>query len=289
VNAGPDEELVTAVRALGPLGCSGSRSTVVCESRNDSRNSVVSCPIDVAPGASHRRCAVYGRPLELADALTEAAEVINKNNSLEETLDAIVHATRTSVPGFTDVGISITHPDGKIETMSGTGELVWELDTIQYDLGEGPCVDSVKQGETVVVENARHEQRWPNFIPQAVQRGLRSQLAVRLYNDGKTMGGLNLYSTASDEIDPEAVHAAKLFATHASIALGHAQHEQQLSQALSSRRMIGQAIGILMERYKIDQDRAFQFLIRASSTSNIKLRDVAQELVNTTDNGYRHS
>jgi GAF domain-containing protein len=230
-----------------------------------------------------------GRGPELADALTEAADEINKHDALEETLEAIVHATRSSVPGFTDVGISITHRDGKIETMSGTGQLVWELDAIQYDLSEGPCVDSMQVGQTVVVENARHEQRWPRFMPQAVQRGLRSQLAVRLYDDGKTLGGLNLYSTASDEIEPEAVHAAELFATHASIALGHARQEHQLNEALSSRKVIGQAIGILMERYRIDQDRALQFLMRASSTSNSKLRDVARELVDTTHRRFQRS
>src|SRR4051812_16184440 len=105
-----------------------------------------------------------GRQLDLADALTEAAEAINQHSSLEETLDAIVYATRSSVPGFTDVGISITHRDGQIETMSGTGQLVWELDAIQYDLREGPCVDSMEVGKTVLVNPARHEQRWPRFI-----------------------------------------------------------------------------------------------------------------------------
>lgn len=243
-----------------------------------------------------RRCAleqrdgrslVDGTYLNLADALTEAAETINRQHTLGETLDAIARATLTSVPGFTDVGISVMHRSGEIETMAGTGQVVWELDSIQYDLGEGPCVDSVREEHTVVVENARHDQRWPRYVPQAVQRGLRSQLAVRLYDDGKTLGGLNLYSTSSDTIDPDAVHGAELFAVHAAIALGHAQEEHQLNEALSSRKVIGQAIGILMERYKIDQDRAFQFLTRASSTSNIKLRDVAQELVDTTDQNYR--
>lgn len=171
--------------------------------------------------------------------------------------------------------------------MSGTGPLVWELDAIQYDLNEGPCVDSVRAGTTVVVEHARHEQRWPRFIAQATTHGLRSQLALRLYDDGKTLGGLNLYSTTSEEIDADDVHAAELFAAHASIALGHAQQEHQLNQALSSRKVIGQAIGIVMERYSLDQDRALQFLMRASSTSNIKLREVAQQLVDTTDHGYR--
>jgi GAF domain-containing protein len=232
---------------------------------------------------------VDDQALSLADALTKAALAINQPSTLEDTLDSIVHATRSSVPELTDVGISVTHRDGTIETMAGTGQLVWELDAIQYDLGEGPCLESIREAHTVVVENARHEQRWPRFIPQAVQHGLRSQLAVRLYDDGTTLGGLNMYSTASDTIDPDAVHAAELFATHASIALGHAHHEHHLNQALESRKVIGQALGILMERYEIDEDRAFQFLVRASSTSEMKLRAVAQELVETTAQRYRRS
>lgn len=250
------------------------------------RLSVVACP---ALRLDQPQVHMDGKRLDFAGALTEAVAAINKRASLEETLDAIVNATRSSIPAFTDVGLSITHRNGMIETVAGTGQLVWELDFIQYTLAEGPCVESLQVGHAVVVPNARHEQRWPRYIPQAVQRGLRSQLAVRLYDDGKTLGGLNLYSTASDEIDPDDVHAAELFATHAAIALGHAQHEHDLNQALLSRKVIGQAIGTLMERYRIDQDRAFQFLMRASSTSSIKVREIAQELVDTTDDAFRRS
>lgn len=220
-------------------------------------------------------------PQDLATALADAAAEINRPTSLDETLDAIVRATRTSVPGFTDVGISIRHRGGPIETKAGTGQLVWELDTIQYDLGEGPCVDAIEAGATVVVEDARHEQRWPRYIAQAVQQGLRSQLAVGLYDDGKSLGGLNLYSTIESKVRDEAVHAAQLFARHATIALEKAQDKHQLNEALTTRKVIGQALGIIMERYQIDEDGAFQFLVRASSTSNIKLRDVAAELVDT--------
>ena len=86
--------------------------------------------------------------------------------TVEETLDAIVHATLQTVPGFDHVGISLTHRSGRIETMSGTDQLVWELDTIQYGLSEGPCYDSIRGGGVTVVERARHDQRWPRYIPR---------------------------------------------------------------------------------------------------------------------------
>ena len=228
-------------------------------------------------------------PLPLAEALAQAASAINRGTTLQETLDAIVLATRSSVPGFDHVGISLTHRDGTIETRSGTGQLVWDLDAIQYELHEGPCYDSITTDRDVLVENIRHDKRWPRYVPRAVEHGLRAQLGLHLYDDGRTIGGLNLYSTTSDEVDADAVHAARLFATHASIALGHAQEQHTLHEAIASRKVIGQGIGIVMERYGIDEDRAFQFLVRASSTSNLKLREVAATLVRTANDSARQS
>lgn len=145
---------------------------------------------------------------------------------------------------------------------------------------------TIEGADEVAAAHFRHDHRWPRYIPPAVKEGLRSQLAVRLFlDDHGTVGGLNLYSTISEEIDPEAEQVADLFATHAAIALGNARERDSLNQLLGSRKTIGQAIGIVMERYGINQDQAFAFLVRASSTSNIKLRDIAQALVderNTT-------
>ena len=74
------------------------------------------------------------------------------------------------------------------------------LDDLQYSLGEGPCVETLRAADIVVAPHIRHDQRWPRFVPAAVEMGLRSQLAVRLYLDGEgTLGGINLYSTISDE------------------------------------------------------------------------------------------
>ena len=88
-----------------------------------------------------------------------------------------------------------------------------------------------------------------------------------------------MYSTSSDTIDPAAMHMAELFAAHASLTLGHARREEQLSTALVTRKVIGQAIGILMERHALDEDGAFAYLTRVSSHTNVKLRSVAQEIV----------
>jgi GAF domain-containing protein len=219
---------------------------------------------------------------DIAAAIAAAARTINHETTLDETLQAIVNAARNSVPGFDHVGISTLDKRGTIETRATTGDLVNCLDRIQYDLEEGPCVDAQRSADlhVVPVPHVRHDQRWPRYVPAAVAVGLRSQLAVKLYVDAEgTLGGLNFYSTSSETIDPDAEATADLFAAHAAIALDNARERETLNHALHSRKVIGQAIGILMERYDMNEDRAFAFLVRASSNSNIKVRDIAQELV----------
>jgi len=228
-------------------------------------------------------------PTEVATVLTEAAKTIDHPASLDETLDAVVHAARDTIPGFEHVGISIIHRNGRIETKAGTDQLVWELDELQYSINQGPCVDAMMSEPIMYLEDARHDHRWPDYLPKAVKKGLRAQLALRLYNDEETLGGLNMYRTASAGISPEAIQFAELFATHASIALGRKRFEHQLAEAVASRQVIGTAIGILMQRYQITEDRAFQFLVRTSKTSNQKVRVIAQELIDSSNDRFtRH-
>ena len=216
---------------------------------------------------------------DLAAHFAEAARAMSHPRTLDETLQTIVEAAVQSVVGFDAVGISTVDKKGKPHTRAKTGDLVDILDGLQYGLDEGPCVATIKGADVVVAPEIKHDQRWPRYVPRAVQVGLRSQLAVRLHLDEGTVGGINFYSTVSDEVDPEAVSLADLFATHAAIALGHARERENLNAALHSRKIVGQAIGIVMERYGLNEDHAFGFLVRSSMTSNMKLRDIAQELV----------
>jgi GAF domain-containing protein len=215
-----------------------------------------------------------------AATLAEAARTINEPRSVEETLETIARTARASVPGFDAVGISLMHSDGSVETKAATGELVLELDRLQYELKEGPCVSSLHDEPVIVVDHIAHEQRWRKFVPEAVKLGLKAQMALRLYvDDAGSIGGINMYSTSSDTIAEDAPAAAEIFAAQAAVALGHVQEVHQLNEALQSRQQIGTAVGILMERYKIDQQGAFGFLTRLSSTSNTKLREVAAHVV----------
>ena len=216
---------------------------------------------------------------DLAETLTAVAREIHTPRDLDSTLQTIVQVAARSLQNVDHVGITLSHSDGEMETKAATDDFVWQLDRLQYDLGEGPCVHAMETAKVVRVENAKDDPRWPHFMKPAVEMGLRSQLGIQLYADEHTLGGLNMYSTSADTIDPHVEHLAELFAQHASIALGRAQREEHLHDAITSRQLIGQATGIVMERYQLNETRAFDYLIRVSSHSNIKVRDVAQELV----------
>lgn len=218
-------------------------------------------------------------PRSIATALAAAAREINASKDVDAMLDTIVRVAKRDMPDIDMVGISIAHRDGRVETRAATDDLVHELDNLQYELHEGPCVHSIEAEPVVLVEDLRHEQRWPAYVPLAVRRGLRAQLGLRLYVEDETLGGLNMYSLSSDTIGAETRELAEIFAAHAALTLGRVRKEDQLTEALASRKLIGQAIGIVMERFSLDEDRAFQYLSRVSQHGNVKLRAVAEELV----------
>lgn len=220
-------------------------------------------------------------------SLDAVARELGKARDVDSVLQLIVHAARTSLDGVDEAGISVAHRDGSVETRVWTGNLVTDLDELQYELGEGPCLDALDPAtaqDVVRVDNARFEQRWPRYIPTALDHGLRAQLGLRLYAEDKTVGGLNLYSTSVDSISPETELMAELFATHAALALGRVRTETQLTTAMSSRELIGQATGIVMARYELDAQSAFSYLLRLSQDGNIRLRDLAERLVSEFEN-----
>ena len=216
---------------------------------------------------------------DFAGSIAEAARTLNQPRGLDATLQTIVEVACNSVPGFDQVGISTLQKGGAVTTRAHSGDLVLRMDEIQYALREGPCSAALQGSDVVSLSTLDREVRWPGYVPQARAAGIRSQMAVKLYLDHSALGGMNFYSTDTDEVSHDAQALARLFASHAAIALGHAHERENLNEALQTRKVIGEAIGILMERHAMDEDRAFAFLVRASSHANIKLRDVAQELV----------
>ncbi|MCW2848241.1 MAG: hypothetical protein JWR90_2215 [Marmoricola sp.] len=217
---------------------------------------------------------------ELSTALTHAARIIGQAKTTEETVETIAETALLSIPGVDHVGVSVLDHRGAPQTMAATSELVRELDTLQYSLNEGPCVQSLDDSSVVAAARIREDPRWPRYVPPAVALGLKAQLAVKLYLDDRgTVGGLSLYSTESEDIDPQAPGIADLFATHAALALGKVRLVDDLHEALRTREVISQAVGMLMTEYDLGPDAAFGFLVRTSSHSNRKVRDIAAGMI----------
>lgn len=214
-----------------------------------------------------------------AAALADAARTIRVGQDVDCVLNDIVGAAVAALPGIDHAGVTIIQRSREYVTRASTDPLVMKLDALQYTLGEGPCVYAMEAERLVVVNNLRRELRWPRYIARAAELGLRAQMGLQLVLDEHKMGGLNLYSTEADEIDPDVAHGAELFAAHAALALGFARRNEDLHTALSTRKLIGQAIGLVMAEFTVSEDQAFAYLRRVSSTTNIKLRDVAARIV----------
>jgi ANTAR domain-containing protein/GAF domain-containing protein len=218
---------------------------------------------------------------ELDASMSAMAEALNRPADLGQALGRIAAAAQDTVPGADYASITVRHPDGTLETVAGTAQLVYEADELQYSLQEGPCYDAVTADEQTYSRDLQHDRHWPRFGPRVAALGLLSQMGIRLSRAGQTVSGLNLYSLSRDAFDPSDP-LPRLFASHASVALGYATKLQSLQGALASRETIGKAIGIVMERYDISSERAFEFLIRISQNTNVKLRDVAADVVGLT-------
>ncbi len=216
---------------------------------------------------------------QVADVLADVARALEKPVPADEQLTMVLDAAVSSIPGADAASITVLHRGGRAETLAGTEDLVYELDKAQYEADEGPCLDALRREPFQRVDDMPAEERWPSYAPEAAAAGIRSQMALELYTDEESIGGLNLYSRQLNAFDEDTRHMAWLFATHAALAMGRARKEEGLNLALASRKVIGQAIGVVMQRFELDEDRAFQFLVRVSTTGNIKLRDVAQQLV----------
>jgi hypothetical protein len=216
--------------------------------------------------------------LEVATVMAKVAQDLDKSTSRAEVLSRITDCARGSIPGADYASITIRYRDGRLETVAPTDNVTLRADALQYELREGPCYEAASNQDAVSSPDIRSDERWPRYGPAAARLGLRSQLAVRFYENPQSRGALNLYAAVEGQLTDQ-LPIAELFAKHAAIAMGHTYTVDGLQNALVTRKVIGQAIGIVMERYQLDEDRAFAFLVRASSHGNVKIRDIAAEMV----------
>ena len=221
---------------------------------------------------------------EILEALQKLSSVLEGEDSLEHTLQTVVDLSVATLPGCDSAGVTLRIA-GQDTTAAATDDFTLEIDRIQYETDDGPCLEALERQETISVESLSEETRWPEFRRRASSRDLKSSLSQPLRDDG-WIGALNMYSKQERGFDETAVLVSGIFAKQATIALKNAQAylaarrlADQLNEALRSRDLIGQAKGILMEREGISDEQAFEMLKTASQNSNVKLRDVAQRII----------
>lgn len=223
----------------------------------------------------------------IAALAAAARDLISRGSfeDLDQTLANIVEAAVDTVPGADAGGVSMASKK-RLESRAPSDDSVLRLDEIQAELGEGPCVSALTTaalGSVVLVADLFGEgaNRWPRFAVRAEGVGYRSILSTQLSADGGVHAALNLYSHHAGVFDAQARALAALFGVQASLLLHGAERASHLETALGTRDSIGQAKGILMERYAVDAEQAFQMLVRSSQDTNRKLVDIARRL--TTD------
>lgn len=205
---------------------------------------------------------------------------------IQHTLQRVVDLAVDTIEGCDLAGITMRRGH-KVDTPAASEPLVNELDQWQYDLSEGPCVDAVFVDDMYVIEDMTSEYRWPNWAPKAAALGVRSVLSVRLSTPRAVVGGLNLYSKTQNAYGEDQVITAGIYAAHASNAIAANSKVEQLNTGMQTRHVIGMAQGLLMQRYGLSDDQAFKFLARISQDTNVKLRVVADKVINqaTENNG----
>ncbi len=177
-------------------------------------------------------------------------------------------------------GVTVTTARGDVQTLAATGACPTMLDDIQRRLREGPCLAAAWKHHLVRLDDICTEERWPSYCREvAATTAVRSILAFELFTGEGTTGALNFYAESANAFDDEAVESGLILATHAALALHMVRRNEQFRSALASRDIIGQAKGMLMERFDIDAVQAFELLKRLSQNTNTPLAGVAQELV----------
>jgi GAF domain-containing protein len=195
---------------------------------------------------------------------------------------AIVSRMRDLVPEAHLVSLTIRTARGGHRTLASSDPVARQADALQYELGEGPCLEIADTGGWLRSGDVASDARYPAWGPRAAGLGVASLLSVAVTDPDGPLGALNLYSEeAGGFADRDVVDLALVYAVHATTALASARRTSTLQTAVSSRHVIGMAQGIAMERYDIDQHQSFELLRRLSSTTNVKLRDVAHQIAET--------
>ncbi|RZT25684.1 response regulator receiver and ANTAR domain protein [Mycobacterium sp. BK558] len=218
---------------------------------------------------------------ELAQRMAELARAVAAPRSVDDVLNDVTREVMELIPSADAAGILFVGKAGRFESVAGTSELPHELDRLQMTFKEGPCLEAALDEFIVRSDDFASEDRWPRYSAAAAELGVRSGLSFKLYTTDQTAGALNLFAQEPNSFGAPDENIGAILAAHAAAAIMASRQNEQLQSALSTRDRIGQAKGIIMERYNVDDVAAFDMLRRLSQDSNTKLTDIAQRVIDT--------
>ncbi|NUR94884.1 MAG: GAF and ANTAR domain-containing protein [Kribbellaceae bacterium] len=215
-----------------------------------------------------------------ADDFSRLALEMHEAEGVEETIEAVVEFAIQAL-NCAYAGVALRTSAGGLEIPAVTDPVVADIYEFQSAGGDGPLMLCMEERATVLVPDLVQDARWLDWAKKVLELGVRSVLDVPLWTSSGPVGVLGLYSKQPDAFGPDEIAVAYILARHAAVALATARREEHLKVAVDARKLVGQAMGILMERYSLDSDQAFQVLRRYSQDTNTKLREVAQQLIDS--------
>jgi GAF domain-containing protein len=217
----------------------------------------------------------------IADLARMMHAVPESDDATDRVIEAITAGAVANVPGVRYAGVLVVDRDeGTFDTLAPTDDVMIHLDRLQKETGQGPCLEAAWEHHMVRVDDIATDPRWPDLSRRTLdETPARSSLSFQLFTHRGAMGALNLFSDETDVFDDESEEVGLIFATHAALALFRARQQGDFRSALASRDQIGQAKGMVMERFTIDAVQAFELLRRLSQDTNTPLVDVARQII----------
>ncbi|WP_370289694.1 GAF and ANTAR domain-containing protein [Nocardioides sp.] len=227
-------------------------------------------------------------PSAAAEAFAALSQDLLSDLDEAATLRRVCARALEIVPGADLAAVTVRRRRGRLATLAHTDRLAAWADDLQYELREGPCVDSALEGTSFVVPSLSDDPRWPAWSQAVSREGIASLVSVDLpapawHPRSEPLGALNLYGLRPRAVDDDALARARIFAVHAATAFATARRTASLEEAVEARHRIGVAQGLLMARFEIDAERAFELMRRVAGAEGRKLRDVAAHVVATGD------
>lgn len=201
--------------------------------------------------------------------------------ALEDAVEQVASLAAELVAGADDAAASTWDGTTLRGVVAATSERAGEVVRMQSDLGDGPQLRAIGSGRALRVDSLADDVRWPIFAARVGELGVTSLICCDFTAVGSARGSFAVYATGPDALPAATEQVLPAFAGRVGAALAAAHKIEHLTHAVESRQLIGQATGILMERYKIPGDVAFQRLIDASQERHVKIREIALRMIDT--------